>query len=164
MRRLVILLVVVFVASLVSMPAISATKGVTTPKAHKMTTKHKLHKKTAMKPKAKYRCYRVVRHKAKAMPARKGAGPATRPVVNCPAPVVNVPQQPAPVVNVPEQPAPVVNVAAPPPSTAITVDTSSIYIVRDNQLIILNKSDLCLKSKVSLDQVGSTPMATTGSQ
>ena len=150
MRRLVILLALVFAASLVSAPALGATAYPTkTPKVHRTTTK-----KVA---KAKMRCYPVKRYKAKAKPARAGAGPKA-PVVNCPAPVVNVPQQPAPIVNVPEQPAPVVNVAAPPPSTAITVDTTSIYIVRDNQLWILNKNDLCLKNKVSLDQVGSTPM------
>jgi hypothetical protein len=148
MRRLVILLAVIFAVSAMSAPALGATACPTkSTKVHRTTAKKKMPKKVS---KAKMKCAPVKSAK-KATPAKAGAGPRViQPVVKCP-------EQPAPIVNVPEQPAPVVNVAPPPPSTAITVDTNSIYIVRDNQLIILNKCDLCLKNKVSLDQVGSVP-------
>ena len=81
-----------------------------------------------------------------ARPARAARGPA----VTCPAPVVNVPQQAAPIVNVPQQPAPVVNVPANPPSTAISVDSCNIYIVRNNQLTILDKNTYQVKQTVPL--------------
>ncbi len=146
MRRLVILLILLFAASVLSAPVMAAKACPTKMhKTHRMSMKKMRHSKTRIV------CHRVkrVRHHRMAMPAQKGAGPQ---VIQ---PVINVPQQAAPTVNVPQQAAPVVNVAAPPANTAITVDTSCIYIVRDGQLLILNKSDLCLRSKVSLDQVGS---------
>lgn len=145
MRRLVISMIVVFVASVLGAHAVDAatryksTRG-TNMRCRKVTV-------TRCTPKKK----RVARTRTKVVtryvpvPAAAGAGP-----------VVNVPQQPAPIVNVPQQPAPVVNIPPTPPNTAVTVDSNFIYIIRDNQLLILDKNGLCLRQSVMLDQLSTT--------
>jgi hypothetical protein len=197
MRRLWIVLAVVFATSLYAAAGVqAATTGTTKYKArHHLTAKQKVmaakwmkhHKKMAMAARRargpmwksrlvkrhmvkrymlmkrhakaagfargpKWRCYRVKRFVRHARPARVARGP----IVTCPAPVVNVPQQPAPVVNVPQQAAPVVNVPAFPPTVGITVDTCNIYIVQGNQLMILDKTTYALKQTVPL-QGGASP-------
>lgn len=134
MRKLWIVLAAVFAASVFMTAGVDAAKCPTRYKArHHIVTKHKA---PAMHAK-------VVK---KATPARAARGP----VVTCPAPVVNVPQQAAPVVNVPAQPAPVVNVGPMPPTVGITVDDCSIFIVRENQLIVLDKNTYEVKKTVPL--------------
>lgn len=102
----------------------------------------------------KAKCRKVTRWVCPKKPVvRRTARPAAAargPMVNCPAPVVNVPEQPAPVVNVPQQPAPVVNVASPPPTVGITTDNCFIYIVRGDQLMVLDKNTYELKKTISL--------------
>ena len=102
----------------------------------------------------KAKCRKVTRWVCpKKSAVRRTARPAAAargPVVNCPAPVVNVPEQPAPVVNVPQQPAPVVNVPSPPPTVGITTDNCFIYIVRGDQLMVFDKNTYCLKKTVPL--------------
>lgn len=71
-------------------------------------------------------------------------------MVTCPAPVVNVPAQAAPVVNVPQQAAPIVNVPPFPPTVGITMDSCNIYIVKGDNLLILDKNTYCLKQTVPL--------------
>jgi len=104
----------------------------------------------------KYRCYRVkpVRRVARRVskPATVARGPA--------APVINVPQQPAPVVNIPQQPAPVVNVPPCPMTAGVTVDECYIYIVQNNQLMVIDKKSYCLKTTVPLH--GAETTDTTG--
>ncbi len=102
----------------------------------------------------KAKCHKVTKwvcpKKHKVRKAARPAMAARGPVVTCPAPVVNVPQQPAPVVNVPQQPAPVVNVPASPPTVGITTDNCFIYIVRGDQLMVFDKNTYCLKKTVPL--------------
>ena len=122
-------------------------------KGYKITKKASMRARMGSGPKRHYAkrscklvCKPRVKAKRMARPARAARGPA----VTCPAPVVNVPQQAAPIVNVPQQPAPVVNVPANPPSTAISVDSCNIYIVRNNQLTILDKNTYQVKQTVPL--------------
>jgi|GEM_PF-1257377 len=184
MRRLWIVLAVVFATSLYAAAGVqAATTGTTKSKlTHKMTAKQKVmaakwaksHKKSSLAARKargpmwkshvvkrhakaasfargpKWRCYRVTKHVRHAKPARVARGP----ILTCPAPIVNVPQQAAPVVNVPQQPAPVVNVPAFPPTVGITVDACNIYIVQGNQLMILDKNTYCLKKTVPLEVSG----------
>lgn len=144
MRKLLLVLAVVFAASLYTAAGLDAATRPTTKKArHAVVAKHKTvkaHCKMVCKPKAKKMTKRMAR------PARYARGP----VVNCPAPVVNVPEQAAPIVNVPQQPAPVVNVPPSPPTVGITVDNCSIFIVRENQLIVLDKNTYECKKMVPL--------------
>lgn len=79
-----------------------------------------------------------------AQPAKVAAGPVVK------APVINVPACPAcpqAVVNVPQQPAPQVFA----PQTAITTDDCYVYIVRDNDMLVLDKNTFCLKSRIALN-------------
>ena len=122
-------------------------------KGCKTMKKASMHARWARGPKhhyakrsAKMICKPKMKAKRIARPARAARGPS----VTCPAPTVTVPQQAAPVVNVPQQPAPVVNIPANPPSTAISVDNCNIYIVRENQLTILDKSTYQVKQTVPL--------------
>lgn len=142
MRKLLILLAVVFAASLITTAGVDAAKCPTKYKArHHMVRKHKT---SAMK------C--PMRHH-RARPARYARGP----IVNCPtppAPIVNVPQQAAPVVNVPQGPAPVVNIPPNPPGVGITTDSTMIYIVRGNELMILDKCTYEVKKTVTLESSG----------
>ena len=130
MRKLMILIAFVFITSICT---VAVGDAATCP------TKSKVSKRIVSKHKVKCTC-KAKRH---SMPARAARGP----VVTCPAPIVNVPKQAPPVVNVPQQPAPVVNVAAPPPSVSVTSDNNYIYIVRENQLMIMDKCNYsCVKT------------------
>ena len=139
MRKLLMVLAVVFATSFLATAGVEAAACPT-----KHVVRHCLrHKHKAMK---------AWRHHKKrvAKPAAVGRGP----IVNVPAqaaPIINVPAQAAPIVNVPEQPAPVVNVAAPPPTVGITTDNTMIYIVRGNQLMVLDKCTYEVKKTMSLD-------------
>ncbi len=147
MRKLFIILAVVFATSVLAMPSMGASTACPTKhmKKHSMMHhKYRHHHRTCYKV-TKMHCRRVRHHKAKPAQAARG------PVVTCPAPVVNVPQQAAPVVNVPQQAAPVVNVAAPPPGVGITTDNTSIYIVRGNHLMVLDKCTFEVKKTVNLE-------------
>jgi hypothetical protein len=142
----------------------TTAKSSTATKHWKGTTKHKKHavakhKMSAAAKKArgpmyttkcrkvsKWVCPKKHRVKRMARPARIARGPA----VTCPAPVVNVPQQAAPVVNVPQQPAPVVNVPASPPTVGITTDNCFIYIVRGDQLMVIDKNNYECKKTIPL--------------
>jgi len=105
----------------------------------------------------RYRCYPVRKHiRRAARPATVARGPV------CPAPVVNVPQQAAPVVNVPQQPAPVVNVPAFPPTVGVTVDNCNIYVVQNDQLMIIDKNTYCLKQSVPLTGITPASGSSTG--
>jgi hypothetical protein len=168
MRRWVIVLAAVFALSVLGaaladaaatkMPAKSKTsvkaKCPTMSKPaikHKVSTAAKKGKGPAISKKAK--CHKVTKWvcpKKRTVRRSRPAMAARGPVVNCPAPVVNVPQQPAPVVNVPQQPAPVVNVPAPPPTVGITTDNCFIYVVRGDQLMVFDKNTYCLKKTVPL--------------
>jgi len=151
MRKLWIVLAAVFAASVFMTAGVDAAKVTTKAKApamHAKTVHHKMMKKAAAAGPG-WVCKRVHRHHKmvkKATPARAARGP----MVTCPAPVVNVPQQAAPVINVPAQPAPVVNVGPMPPTVGITVDNCSIFIVRENQLIVLDKNTYEVKKTVPL--------------
>jgi hypothetical protein len=68
------------------------------------------------------------------------AGIARGPRVLCPAPVVNVPQQAAPVVNVP----------APEPTVGVATDNCNIYIVRGNQLTVVDKNTYQVRRTVPI--------------
>ncbi len=75
---------------------------------------------------------------------------ARGPSVTCPAPNVRVE---APNVSVSP---PNVNVAAPNvnvPWNGVTVDECNLYIVKDNELIILNKRDMSLVRRMPLDAI-----------
>ncbi len=163
MRRWVMVLAVVFAFGVLAATfASAATKNMSSEKKMSIKAKNTTKSKTSVMAKKgagpkvtkKTKCYRVTKwrcptkHKAKryARPAHIARGP----VVNCPAPVVNVPQQAAPIVNVPQQPAPVVNVAAPSPTVGITVDNCNIYIVRGDQLTVIDKSNYECKRTVPL--------------
>ena len=137
MRKLLMVVAVVFASSLFTTVGVEAAK---VPTGKRLVSK-------CVKPKAK-RVLRVTRHKA--MPARYARGPIIN-VPKSPAPIVNVPEQPAPVVNVPQQPAPIVNVAAPLPTVGVTVDSTMIYIVRGSQLMVLDKCTYEVKKTMSLD-------------
>ena len=154
MRKLLIVIAALFAITLLAAAGVNAAKTTTkhpvryARKAHarrhakKYRTRYVKKCKCRYVKKRVYRRKRVYRHRIvrKARPARRARGP----IVTCPAPVVNVPQQAAPVVNVPQQPAPVVNV---PPSSAIATDANNIYILRGNQLTVLNKCTYeCIKS------------------
>lgn len=175
MRKLFLVLAVVFAASLYTAAGVSAATCPTKKKVkHHIVAKHKVAKASS-----KLTCKPKMTMKKKSMPARIARGPACKavkhtyykmtckpkmrtkrasrparlargPSVTCPAPVVNVPQQAAPVVNVPQGPAPVVNVPPSPPTVGITVDNCNIYIVRENQLMILDKNTYQVKSTVPL--------------
>ena len=146
MRKLLLVLAVVFAASLYTAAGVNAAAGTTKKKVgHAIVAKHKAMKsncRVVCKPKM----HKTHKMKRVSRPARYARGP----VVTCPAPVVNVPQQAAPVVNVPQGPAPVVNVPPMPPTVGITVDDCSIYIVRENQLMILDKNTLECKKTMPL--------------
>jgi hypothetical protein len=133
MRKLLIVLAVIFAASLWTTAGVGAA---TCPTKHHVMRHHVKTKN----------CRMVCRHKKKHHKAR-AASVARGPIINVPAPVVNVPQGPAPVVNVPQQPAPVINEA---PTVGITVDSSSIYIVRGNQLTVLDKCSYECKKTLTL--------------
>lgn len=141
MRRLVILMTVVFVASVMGAPAVEAARYKSTRGTNVRCKRVTVTRCTPKKKRVARTRTRVVTRYVH-VPAAAGAGP-----------VVNVPQQPAPIVNVPQQPAPVVNIPPTPPNTAVTVDSNFIYIIRDNQLLILDKNGLCLKQSVMLDQL-----------
>lgn len=159
MRRLWIVLAVVFATSLYTAAGVQAAKATTKQKLrHYVSSKHKVtaassakkHKAAVMAARTakgpKWVCHRVVKRHVRKAPARAARGP----MVTCPAPVVNVPQQAAPIVNVPQQPAPVVNVAAPSPTVGITVDDCNIYIVQGSQLMVLDKTTYAIKQSVPL--------------
>ena len=145
MRKLFLILAVVFATSVLAMPSMGASTTCPTKhmKRHAMRHHKYHHYRTCYRMK-RVRCRRHYRHHRPAQAARG-------PMVTCPAPVVNVPQQAAPVVNVPQQAAPVVNVAAPPPGVGITTDSTSIYIVRGNQLMVLDKCTFEVKKTVTLE-------------
>jgi hypothetical protein len=167
MRKLWIVLAAVFATSLLMTAGVDAAKYSTKSKAHHKVTA-KMHCKTMMHHKMMHHkkmmkkaipakaargpvwvCKKVYRHH-KMIRRAKAAGVARGPMVTCPAPVVNVPQQAAPIVNVPAQAAPVVNIPASPPTVGITVDSCSIFIVRENQLIVLDKNTYEVKKTVPL--------------
>lgn len=161
MRKLWMISAVVFSVSLMMTAGLQAaannTKSGTSVAKKSQPAKVVKKAKPAVRHKSAVRCRTVCTPKKKVVrpstPARAARGPVA-PVVHVPqqpAPVVNVPAQPAPVVNVPAQPAPVVNVAPSPPTVGITVDNCSIYIVRENQLIVLDKNTYCLKKSVPLE-------------
>jgi Tfp pilus assembly protein PilE len=163
MRKLLIVLAVVFALSVFAAALAQAVTATTKmPAKSKMTAKAKCptmhrasttakHKTMASK---KPKCYKVTKwHCPKKHTVRRAARPAAAargPVVTCPSPVVNVPQRPAPVVNVPQQAAPIVNVPASPPTVGITVDNCFIYVVRENQLMVIDKNTYELKKTVPL--------------
>ena len=168
MRKLWIVLAAVFAASVFMTAGVDAAKYPIKYKArHYVAAKHRasttmhhklmrraMHLKMIKKAVAArtargpaWVCKRVYRHHLRrSMAARAARGP----IVTCPAPVVNVPAQAAPVVNVPAQPAPVVNIPPSPPTVGITVDNCSIFIVRENQLIVLDKNTYEVKKTVPL--------------
>lgn len=142
MRRLMILIVAV----LISCSLMVSTADAATP-----TRKTAIQRKSGCKVKCRTVCPTTKRAVRRA-PVRKGAGPV------CPAPVVNVPQQPAPVVNVPQQAPPVVNVAAPPPGVGITTDECYIYVVKGDELMVIDKKTMCVVKRSSLStSSGSSP-------
>lgn len=157
MRRLWILLAVVFATSLLTTAGLEAATT-TKRSGSKITAKQKAaatkwaksSKRTSTAASRargpKWRCYRVSTTARRARPAAAARGP----VVTCPAPVVNVPQQAAPVVNVPQQAAPIVNVPPNPPTVGVTVDNCYIYIVQNDQLMVIDKNTYCLKKTVPL--------------
>lgn len=156
MRKLWIVLAVVFAASLLTAAGVDAKcRAKHKVRHHVMCVKVMKHKATTAKcpTKRMAKPARVakgpkcpIRHKRHARPARVARGP----MVTCPSPVVNVPQQAAPVVNVAPGPAPVVNIPALPPTVGITVDNCMIYIVRENQLMVLDKNTFEVKKTVPL--------------
>lgn len=152
MRKLWILLAAVFATSLIMTAGVDAANYPTKSKAPAMKSKTTQHKATMKSKPARTARGPVckVKHRKKvarrSMPARVARGP----MVTCPAPVVNVPQQAAPVINVPAQAAPVVNVPPAPPTVGITVDNCSIFIVRENQLTVLDKNTYEVKKTVPL--------------
>lgn len=179
MRRLWIVLAVVFAMSIFATAGVQATTGTTKSKArYHVTSKKKLmaakwirhHRKGSMAARtARGPMIKKFLKKRAAMHARFAKGPKWRcyrvkthvrraraarvargPMVTCPSPIVNVPAQAAPVVNVPQGPAPVVNIPAFPPTVGVTVDSCNIYIVQGNQLMILDKNTYCLKQTVPL--------------
>lgn len=135
MRKLLIVLAVVFATSLFTATGVQAA---TYPTKKPMVRHHivRKHKVTVV-------CRPV---KRRARPARAARGP----VLRCPTPVVNVPRQPAPVVNVPQQPAPVVNIPPSPPTVGVTADNTNLYIVRENQLTVLDKCTYEVKKTMTL--------------
>lgn len=186
MRRLWIVLAVVFAATTLGAAGVQAATGSSKSKyGSKMSAKQKATAKVWAKSQAarsargpaakkspskytryahgsKYRCYRASgakRYVRRARPASAARGP----VVNVPAPIVNVPAQAAPVVNVPQGPAPVVNVPPFPPAVGVTVDNCNIYIVQNDQLMVIDKNTYCLKQTVPLTASATTgTMGTTG--
>lgn len=160
MRKLWMLIAAVFAVSLMmtaGLQAATTTKSKAAVAKKSQPAKVVKKAKPVAKPKSAVRCRTVCTPKKKTVrrstPARAARGPVA-PVVHVPqqpAPVANVPAQPAPVVNVPAQPAPVVNVPPSPPNVGITVDNCSIYIVRENQLMVLDKNTYCLKKSVPLE-------------
>jgi len=82
------------------------------------------------------------------------AAVATKMKMSKPAAVAAGPKEmPTPIVNCPPvtvQP-PVVNVAPPSmPTVGVTVDNCFIYIVRDRELLLVGKDDLCVKKRVDI--------------
>jgi|GEM_PF-2926189 len=148
MRKLLIILVAVIAASLVLTAVVQAAQCTTKPGIHKNA---KMTHKATVAHKAK-----MVKH-CKAMPARAARGPRFA----CPAPVVNVPAQAAPVVNVPSQPAPVVNVAAPPPGVAVSSDYNNIYVLRGDQLYVLDKQCYGVRQIIPLPPPGTATTSGT---
>lgn len=144
MRKLLLVVAVVFVLSVISVAVSAATyKCPTKPTVrHKVTVKHRMTTKKKM-------AVRCPVKKKRSMPARTARGP----MVTCPSPVVNVPQQAAPIVNVPQQPAPVVNIPPEQPGVGVTTDAANIYVVRGNQLIILDKRCYEVRNTVTLPSV-----------
>lgn len=134
MRKLWILLAVLFTTSLITATGVdAAVKCKTFVRKHKVTVCHRMKKKAKM--------------------ARAARGPK----VTCPAPVVNCPAPPAPIVNVPQQPAPVVNVPPSPTPVGVATDTTSIYVLRGDTLTIIDKSNCqCIKT-LPLPPVGAAP-------
>lgn len=167
MRRLWLVLAVVFAASLYTAAGVQAATYSKSKSGSKMSAKQKKSSMAARrgsgpytyqtKSGAKWRCYKVA-PKAKRARVSRPARVARGPMVTCPTPVVNVPQQAAPVVNVPQGPAPVVNVPPFPPTVGVTVDNCYIYVVQGDKLMVIDKNSYCLKQTIPLTE---TP-ATTG--
>lgn len=174
MRRLLMVLVAALIAAALLATGLEARTYRTSKfrTRHVMVSKHRVGTTRAMRVHRVARVHRVIRHRKMSMlrrharvamichvvrrhrialrprAAMPAAGPKEPTVVNCPAPTVSVP--PASVTC----PAPQVNMQ---PSVGITVDNCNIYIVRENELWVVGKDDLCVKKKATL-----TPPSTTG--
>ena len=150
MRRLLLVLIVAFATTLFVASGVDArtyTRKHYRHRAHAVQmTKHRARSCKMIK---RVVCRPVRRHVRR---APVGAGPVVRPVVNVPAPTVTCPN---PQVNVaaPNVTFPPVNV----PTVGVTVDDCNIYIVRENELLVLGKTDMCLKRRVPLNPPPSAP-------
>lgn len=148
MRKFLLLLIVVFATMIFVASGVDAKTSKT---RHYRARTHAAKMYKAKARHCKVVCRRVHKKARRIVrPARMGAGPAIKPVVNCPAVTCPNPQ-----VNVaaPNVTCPPVNV----PTVGITVDDCNIYIVQENELLVLGKNDFCLKRRVSLNPPPSAP-------
>jgi len=152
MRKFLLLLIVIFATTVFVASGVDAR---TYTKKHYRHRTHAVrmtrHKARSCKTVKRVVC-RPVRHVRHVRRAPIGSGPVIRPVVNVPAPAVTCPN---PQVHVAAP-----NVTFPPlnvPTVGITVDDCNIYIVRENELLVLGKTDMCLKRRVPLNPPPSAP-------